>query len=304
MSNSENSLSSHQNNNRFKKTIKDPIIIPYNLNNKLIKDVNLKEMMNNYAIKLDVVDIELYRQALTHKSYIKKEFYSKNNSELQRAKLELGNVLDLRDESNERLEFLGDTIIKGVIADYLYERYPKADEGFMTRLKTKIENRESLAKFARTIGLDEFVIISAQNEDSNLGRTNDKILEDAFESFVAALFKDSNFDTCKSFIRNLLENQVDWSELIYNDTNYKDQIQRYYHSIKWDHPQFKLLKDEKIPNNKNLFTIGVMDNNRHIIATATDTSKKKAEQKASKIALYKFKQLNNFQMNDEDIREM
>ena len=296
MSNSEASYS----NSRFKKSIKEPVIIPYNINNKLINDVNLKEMMNNYNIKLDVIDIELYRQALTHKSYIKKEFYSKNSNELEKARLELGNVLELREESNERLEFLGDTVIKSVIAEYLFERYPEQDEGFMTRLKTKIENRESLARFARTIGLDEFVIISAQNEDSNLGRTNDKILEDAFESFMAALYLDNSYDTCKLFIRNLLENQIDWSDLIFNDTNYKDQIQRYYHSIKWDHPSFKLLKEEQIPNNKKLFTIGVMDNNQHIIATASDTSKKKAEQKASKIALYKFKQLNDYQMNDED----
>ncbi len=299
MSNSENSVNSN-NTLRFKKFIKDPLIVPYNTNNKLIKDVDLKEMMNNYDIKLDVIDIELYRQALTHKSYIKKEFYNKNSSELEKAKLELGDVLELREESNERLEFLGDTVIKSVIAEYLFERYPNEDEGFMTRLKTKIENRESLARFARIIGLDVFVIISAQNEDSNLGRTNDKILEDAFESFIAALYLDNDYDTCKLFIRNLLENLIDWSDLIFNDTNYKDQIQRYYHSIKWDHPSFKLLKEEQIPNNKKLFTIGVMDNNNHIIATATDTSKKKAEQRSSKIALYKFKQLNDYQMNDED----
>jgi len=290
--------------NRYRKNIKDPVIIPYNKNNKLIKDVDLKEMMNNYDIKLEVIDIEIYRQALTHKSYIKKDFYSKNYNELEKAKLELGDVLELRDESNERLEFLGDTVIKSVIAEYLFERYPLQDEGFMTRLKTKIENRESLARFSRIIGLDEFVIISSQNEDSNIGRTNDKILEDAFESFIAALYLDNHYDTCKKFIRNLLENQIDWSDLIFNDTNYKDQIQRYYHSIKWDHPSFKCLKEEAIPNNKKLFTIGIMDNNDHIIATATDTSKKKAEQKASKIALYKFKQINDYNMNDEDYQYM
>ena len=91
-------------------------------------------MMNNYDIKLEVIDIEIYRQALTHKSYIKKDFYSKNYNELEKAKLELGDVLELRDDSNERLEFLGDTVIKSVIAEYLFERYPLQDEGFMTRL--------------------------------------------------------------------------------------------------------------------------------------------------------------------------
>ena len=63
----------------------------------------------------------------------------------------------------------------------------------MIDLISKIENRESLARFARIIGLDEFVIISSQNEESNIGRTNDKILEDAFESFMAAIYLDNTY---------------------------------------------------------------------------------------------------------------
>lgn len=285
---------------RYKKRINEPIIIPYNLNNKLMRDVDLKGIMNNFGIKLEVIDIELYRQALTHKSYIKKEFYDKNMNEILKYKEQMPNVLELRDESNERLEFFGDTVIKAVIAEYLFERYPDQDEGFMTKLKTKIENRESLARWARIMGLDEFVIISAQNEDSNNGRTNDKILEDTFESFIGALKKDTNFDTCKVLIRNLLENQIDWSEILYKDCNYKDQLQRYYHSIKWEHPQFDLLKEEHLHNNKRFFTVKVKDNNKNTVAIATDTSIKKAQQRASKLALYKFKQLSDFQMDEED----
>ena len=285
---------------RYKKKINEPIIIPYNLNNKLIRDVDLKAIMNNFGIKLEVIDIELYRQALTHKSYIKKEFYDKNMTEILKYKEQMPNVLELRDESNERLEFFGDTVIKLVIAEYLFERYPDQDEGFMTKLKTKIENRESLARWARIMGLDEFVIISAQNEDSNNGRTNDKILEDTFESFIGSLKKDTNFDTCKILIRNLLENQIDWSEILYKDCNYKDQLQRYYHSIKWEHPQFDLLKEEHLHNNKRFFTVKVKDNNKNTVAIATDTSIKKAQQRASKLALYKFKQLSDFQMDEED----
>jgi len=287
-------------NSRYKKTLNEPIIIPYNLNNKLIRDVDLKEIMNRFGIKLDIVDIELYRQSLTHKSYIKKEFYNKNMTEILKYKNQMPNVLELQDESNERLEFFGDTIIKAVISEYLFERYPKEGEGFMTKLKTKIENRESLAVWARIIGLDEYVIISAQNEESNNGRTNDKILEDAFESFIGALKKDTNFETCKALIRNLLDNQVDWSEILYKDCNYKDQLQRYYHSIKWEHPKFDLLKEEHLHNNKRFFTVKVTDNKNNTVATATETSIKKAQQRASKLALYKFKKLCDYQMDDED----
>jgi len=285
---------------RYKSKLKEPVIIPYNVNNKLIRDVDLKEILNRFGIKLEVVDIELYRQALTHKSYIKKEFYNKNMDEIIKHKEKMGEVLELRDESNERLEFFGDTVIKAVISEYLFERYPNEDEGFMTKLKTKIENRESLALWSRTIGLDEFVIISAQNEGSNNGRTNEKILEDAFESFIGALKKDTNFETCKALIRNLLENQIDWSEILYKDCNYKDHLQRYYHSIKWEHPTFDLIKEEHLQNNKRFFTVRVKNNNKNTVAVATDTSIKKAQQLASKLALYKFGQLSDFQMNDED----
>ncbi len=285
---------------RYKKKLNEPVIIPYNLNNKLIRDVDLKEMMNRFGIKLEVIDIELYRQSLTHKSYIKKEFYNKNMTEILKYKEQMPNVLELRDESNERLEFFGDTVIKAVISEYLFERYPKEDEGFMTKLKTKIENRESLALWARIMGLDEFVIISSQNEESNNGRTNDKILEDAFESFIGALKKDTNFETCKVLIRNLLENQIDWSEILYKDCNYKDQLQRYYHSIKWEHPKFDLLKEEHLHNNKRFFTVKVSDNKKNTVAIATETSIKKAQQRASKLALYKFKQLSDYQMDEED----
>ena len=120
---------------RYKKKLTEPLIIPYNVNNKLINEIDLKEMMNRFGIKIESTDIELYRNSLTHKSFIKKEFYDKNMEEIKRHKQKMGNVLELQDESNERLEFLGDTIIKAVIAEYLFERYPKKDEGFMTKLK-------------------------------------------------------------------------------------------------------------------------------------------------------------------------
>ena len=286
---------------RYKKKLNEPIVIPYNINNKLIRDVDIKNIMSRFGINLEIIDIELYRQSLTHKSYIKKEFYNKNMTEILKYKNQMPNVLELRDESNERLEFFGDTVIKAVISEYLFERYPKEDEGFMTKLKTKIENREALAHWARIMGLDEFIIISAQNEETNNGRTNDKILEDAFESFMGALKKDTNFETCKAFIRNLLENQVDWSEILYKDCNYKDQLQRYYHSIKWEHPKFELLKEEHL-DNKRFFTVKVFDNSNNTVTTATETSIKKAQQRASKLALYTFKQLCDYQMDDEDFQ--
>ena len=283
------------------KKIKEPVIIPYNPNNKLIKDVDIKEMLNRFGVKVEVTDIELYRQSLTHKSYIKKEFYDKNMDEIKKHKSKMHNVLELRDKSNERLEYFGDTVIKTVIAEYLFDRYPDQDEGFMTKLKTKIENRESLANWAREMGLYKFVIISAQNEESNNGRTCDKILEDAFESFIGALKKDTDFETCKKLIRNLLENNIDWSEIIYKDSNYKDHIQRVYHKRKFEHPKFETLKEEHLKDNKKYFTVCLYDNYGNIFTTARETSIKKAQQLVSKLGLYKLKELSDYQMTDYEL---
>ena len=273
----------------------EPIVNPYNPKNKKINDSDIIKIMAKYNIDININNIDIYIQSLTHKSYIKKQYYNKNKN-LSKD----DDTLELQDNSNERLEFLGDTIIKAIIGHYLYERYPEEDEGFMTKLKTKIEDKDSLAKFAKIIGLDKFVLISKQNEIHGINRANDKILEDTFEAFIGALYLNSSDNICNNFIRNVLETEVDYSDIIYNDINYKDQILRYFHSNKWKHPKYILI-DEKGTGNKKIFTIGLLDNNDNIIITASDTSKRKAEQKVSKFALYKFNKLNKEQLNDSEL---
>ena len=274
------------------------IIIPYNINNKIVTDLDIKNIFNKFNIKIDINNINFYIIALTHKSYIKNDYYYKNYDYIKNFKK---NEINLLEESNERLEFLGDTVIKLIIAEYLYDRYQKKDEGFMTKAKTKIENRENLSIWAKVIELDKLMIISLQNED-NFGRNSDKLLEDCFESFIGAVFKDSGFLICKKLILEFLENYVDWSEIFYKDCNYKDKLQKYYHSLKWDHPSFELL-EEKFIDNKKYFLVVVKDNNNKLISTALDTSIKKAQQYASKLALYKFNQLSDYQMDKSDLEK-
>ena len=278
--------------------IKEPVVVPYNKKNKLINDSDIKKIMSKFNIEIDIENIEIYRQSLTHKSYIKKEYYNNNSDKIKHYKKD--DILELRENSNERLEFLGDTIIKAIVSHYLFERYPEEDEGFMTKLKTKIEDKNSLAKFAKLIGIDEFVIISLQNEQNGISRVNDKILEDAFESFLGAMYLDSGFEKCKSFIRYILENEIDYSNIIFNDNNYKDQLLRFFHSNKWKHPEYIMIKEEGF-GNKKLFTIGLLDNNNNIITKAVESSKRKAEQKVSKFALFKFNKLNDEQLNDSEL---
>ena len=280
------------------------IQIPYNENNILVSSNDITNILNKFKIKIVVKNLSHYQDALTHKSYIKKEYFNIHSSILKQefTKLIKQNIkiIDLQDSSNERLEFLGDTFIKCVIAEYLFKRYYEEDEGFMTRLKTKLEDTKSLAKYARRLGLEDYILVSKQIDDNN-GRNAEKILEDTFESFIGALYLDQGYEVCKILLNILLETEIDYAEILYKDTNFKDRLLRFYHSNKWSHPEYKLIKEDII-NAKKLYTMGVTNFDGSIITQATDTSKKRAEQKACALALIKFNLISEDQMDDIDIQ--
>lgn len=163
-------------------------INPYNINNKLISEEEVLEILKKGDLEnIQINNLELYRKSFCHKSYCKK----KKNNDVEIAEKTV-DAIELREESNERLEFLGDSIISSVVAKYLFERFPDQDEGFMTRIRTKLVNGQTLANFAVIIGLSEFLIISRHVEERCNGRNNFRILEDVFESFIGALFLDFN----------------------------------------------------------------------------------------------------------------
>jgi ribonuclease-3 len=271
----------------------EELIVPYNINNILITEKDIKMLFAKYDMNIDVKNINIYRQALTHKSYVVSEYTNYNYYALKQIKDSMDpSIVDLMPESSERIEFFGDTVVKCVVAKYLYERYYKEDEGFLTKTKTKIENRKSLANFARKLGIDDYLIISKQNEEAD-NRNSDKFLEDAFEGFIGALLFDQGFEFCEKYLTKLLENEndcyVDYSEILYIDTNFKDKLQRFFHQNGWQHPLFEDISDEII-NGKKIFTVAVF-NDKNEITRAQESSKKKAEQKASMLALLKYGQL-------------
>ena len=270
----------------------EEVIIPFNINNVLITKEDIKMLFAKYHLEIntDNINIQYYHTALTHKSYIVSEYTNYNCSILKQIKESMNNsVVDLMPESSERIEFFGDTVIKCVVAKYLYQRYPGESEGFLTKTKTKIENRKSLANFARKLGLDNYLIISKQNEDAG-NRDSDKFLEDAFEAFIGALLFDQGFDFCDKYLTILLETEIDYADILYIDTNFKDRLQRFFHQNGWQHPLFEDISTEII-NNKRTFTVAVKNSANNEISRAQETSKKKAEQKASMLALLKYGQL-------------
>ncbi len=271
----------------------EKVSVPYNPKNKLVTDEDIKRILSKYDIVIEVGNLDHYQKALTHISYTKKDIWTDDLIVKVRSDFPKETV-ELQEVCNERLEFLGDSVIKVIISNYLFNRYYYKDEGFMTKLKTNLEDKKSLSRLAKVIGLDEFILVSAQVEGTT-GRTSEKILEDAFESFLGALFLDQGFLVCQKFITNILETEIDYSEILYKDTNYKDQLLRFYHQNKWKHPVYHEISHEGPPHNR-IFTMGVTDSDGNVIGIGTDRSKKKAEQRSAKKALIHFGLLNDDQI--------
>ena len=201
----------------------------------------------------------LYQLALLHKSASK---YTKNGVAL----------------NYERLEFLGDAVLGAIVADILYKFFPNQDEGFLTRLRSKIVSRESLNGIAIKMGLDKEVI--AKSDISQ----NKHIYGDVFEAFTGAIYLDQGYGRTKAFIENyVLPRYVDIQDLVYVDKNYKSQL------IEWGQKNKVELKiDTKESSSKRrakfVCTISVGDK---ILGEGCGSSKKEAEQNSAEKALKK-----------------
>ena len=282
--------------------------VPYNINNKLITEKDIINILNKNNVQiLKVNHLKYFIQAFVHKSYCKKDIYTNDILNIAKQSINNPNLLDLFDASYERLEYLGDRVLKLSISMYLFYRYPTQDEGFMTRLQTKLEDKSNLAALSRELGLHKYFIISKQIEVLN-GRNLDKLHEDIFESFIGALYLSNGYEVCLLLITNLLETLIDYSAKLYYDNNYKDYLLRVYHQNKWEPPKYDMINTTN-NDNKKIYIMGVQKNNIHTatpnefkyIGYGYGSTKKEGEQKASKMALILLKQLNNDQFTIDDI---
>ena len=236
--------------------------------------------------------------AFIHSSYSKKTPLEIGENVVLASKPE--GALELMNEDYERLEFLGDAVVSIVVAKYLYERFPDEDEGFLTKMRTKLVNGEMLGFLASKLGFGEFAIMSRHIEDKCKGRTSQHILEDIFEAFVGAMFLDFNeidnynlldnfysgigFQICEKFIMHVIEEHVDFSELILKNNNYKEMLNKYFKETYESAINFSEVSVDGGLNDR-LYTINVLDNKNNILGTGIGKSKKKAEQYACKDTL-------------------
>jgi len=276
----------------------EDIYIPLNINNILITENNVINILNSRGVYLDKVNIKLFIEAFTHKSYCKKNFHNEQLIEKEKAEINNKLLLDLSDTEYGRLEFMGDRVIKLIVSTYLYHRYPNQDEGFMTRLQIKIEDKQNLAHMSKELGLEKYFIISKQIEQNN-GRYSEKIHEDVFESFVGALYFSNGFSICLQFVTNLLETLIDYSDKLYYDNNYKDALMRVYHQNKWKSPIYVTLKEDGASHLKR-YTMAVLASNGKKLGFGVSNTKKHGEQKAAKMALILLDELNEDQYTERD----
>lgn len=258
--------------------------LPFNRLNVTLDNESLTTLLNAYST-FKFKNIDIFRNAFVHKSYCTR----KNENFLQGNLLCPEGCLPLQEESNERLEFLGDAVLNLIVGDYLFQRYPDESEGFLTKLRTKLVNGNMLAELAQYANLSRFLIISKQIEENN-GRRNKKILEDTFEAFLAAIFLDAREQTLdplaisQDWFINLVEANIDFTELIMQNNNYKDMFIKYAQHTHNYLPKFVELSTETT-NNAKIFRIAVKDNDGTIISTGTGCNKKQAENDAAFTAL-------------------
>ena len=216
---------------------------PYNPLNKEITQTEVQDTLSKYGIHLPITNFNLYRRAFVHRSYIKRPKLENLQNNIKIVPKPV-HCLPLHTKSNERLEFVGDGILECITKYYLYRRFPKENEGFMTEKKIALVKNEAIGKLAYEIGLHNWFILS-KNAESKQIRVNLKKLGCLFESFIGAMFLDFNkisvndedgwfknvfltgpgFQMVQIFIENVFERHVDWMSLIQNDDNYKNILQ-------------------------------------------------------------------------------
>ncbi|MCB9285518.1 MAG: ribonuclease III [Lewinellaceae bacterium] len=180
-------------------------------------------------------------------------------------------------QNNERLEYLGDAVLGTIVAEYLFKKYPNANEGFLTKMRSKIVKRKSLNKVGEKMGLDLFL---AEYNPTRLSRS---MLGNAVEALVGAIYLEQGYEPTQRFvIRKILRNYVDVHELENYDDNYKSQL------LEWCQKNgqtvnYKLVARYKFDKRDRFKVAVLVDGNK--VAMAEDFNKKSAEQLASEKAM-------------------
>ena len=186
-------------------------------------------------------------------------------------------------KNNERLEFLGDSILGFVIAQKLYDLFPEASEGVLSRLRASLVNQSSLADLARQHNLGEYLFLGSGELKSG-GFRRDSILSDALEAIMGALYKDQGIEACKSWIEILFSDKLNSLSLDNWQKDPKTQLQEMMQSKKQDLPEYTLVTMSGLAH-EQMFKVRCRISNMDFTCIGAGISRKKAEQAAAELML-------------------
>jgi len=212
-------------------------------------------------LKIKKPDWDLLKQALTHKSYLGEQGWL---------------------QSNERLEFLGDSVLGLVVAEYLYRIYADRPEGELAKAKAVIVSEPILAETAKKIGIPDALLLSS-GEDASGGRGRSSILADAFEAVVAAMYLIEGLDPTREFILKSLGPVIENIEGEEHHRNYKSVLQELTQSLYKRAPEYRVVNESGADHDKT-FTVQV-EIEHTLLGAGEGKSKKQAEQAAAFEAL-------------------
>lgn len=288
--------------------IDNSIIFILNNKNKFIKEDNINNIFKKYNIDYKIKDINIYQRALTHKSYtldninnipennnynnIIKNFNIKYSKYKQ--------YVPIQKNSYERLEFLGDALIKPIITKYICDRFKNQNEGFLSEFRTKIESTECLSILFEKMDLIDFIMLSIDYEKVRLSKN---IHEDCFEAFIGAMYIENEnnigyiYEIINNLIINLIENSIDIPELIKNNINYKKELNEYCHKKQFMLPHYYIANKHYDKDEQLIYKCTVRIND--IESIGIGINKKAAEQESAKNILNIYKKIEqNLNVNN------
>ncbi|MEW6086903.1 MAG: ribonuclease III [bacterium] len=229
-----------------------------NLGKERVKD--LQGLAKKLKIKIN--NLHIFNQALIHSSYAHEQ---KDNTGY-----------------NEKLEFLGDAVLNLVTSEYLYQKFPQANEGNLSKLRARIVSEPVLSKNARQLNIGRYLLLG-RGEESTGGRDRDSILANTFEAIIGAVYLDSGLEEAYKFIIAHMEAEMFSS----NIADYKSQLQEYTQVKLKKIPIYRIV-DEIGPEHEKIFDVELLIDNI-VCGRGRGKSKKQAEQLAAQMALEKFK---------------
>lgn len=193
-------------------------------------------------------------------------------------------------ETYERIEFLGDAVLGMIVAEKLYRMYPHVDEGFLTKLRSKIVKKSTLALLAEKTSIADAIEIGERSYGKGI-ESSQSVRSDMFESFLGALYLTYGFEKTADIVNTIIDEHLDLAQLSNKVDNYKSMLLEYCQMMKIDSPSYPLVK-ESGPGHNKVFEIRVVIRGE-TLGTGTGSNKKQAEQRAARQALQQLGQLSS-----------